>query len=651
MFPPRLRERLSATLLSCFAIANAAPDADRPPFVMEKGGVYGIPWGAGNYQWPKQMFWDSVPQIREKHYEMTLGADGLTNEGRVPVMSCVAWGYEYTAARGGDTALGFGDMSQQPGWGAWGRWIAPRADKYLARDWDGKILYPHGGYITPLMPLDTADWPPGIVDATYGDWAGWKLGTLANEVHIRGFYAADFVVGLYGGNHDFHPRVMDDFERWSGQPVPGTTISERASHIRTKRWASWNDFKAHRFARFYARTAEIIRSSGREPLVGGQILPHAASMRGLGNDFRIYLQHLPAKNWFFQVELQADEGRPVKDYWEAATDMGAHAARAPEFPFGAHMDAAQSNFWNSVRNNNRKDTAWGTAYLRHAWLSVGWTHHAMTDGSVSRSPRAFQRAYWDAGWIDSGLVALVRSRIPRHPFGPAFYYSTDLERQTEDTGLNNFWWWFEPKVSSWRLKGVPGGYFVSDSALANLRPENRPSGWFVYVDNLGKTHLKPEERARLEAIAPILTEAMVRDSCPLSFEGDSLGGYAFIDQKGSVIVVVSNVGESQVAGALRFAKVENGSYLVRELPAGRLSGLDISGNKGAFPLTLAGRETRVFEIEALRELGRKNLVPWTGAPYRALAPPGILRPAGDRLDALGRRSPDGAKLRWSAPPP
>lgn len=627
------------------------PNADYPPFMTERNGVSDIPWGAGNYTWPQQLFWEGIPDLNNHHLqEMINGAAGMEAQGKVPIMSCVAWGYEFTAATGGDPELGFGDKSRDSGWAQWGEWLSARKDKYLAQDWEGKIIYPHAGYVTPMMPLDSVDWPAGIQNATFGDFAGIKIGSLANKIHSRGFYAADFVVGLYGGNHDFHPRVIDDFERWAGVDVPGANVAERAAVIKASYWSLYNDFKSDRFARFYARAAETIRAAGREPLVGGQILPHAASVRGTGNDFRIYLKHLPARNWYFSVELQSDEGRPVPPYWNASSNMGGHAARAPEFPMGAHMDAWQSNFVNAVKNAG-KDMDWARKYLKHAWLSVGWTHVANTDGTVRRAPMAFNRAYWDAGAVDTPIVALVRKHVPRHPFGPALYYSTDLERQSEATGNPNFYYWFEPKAVSWRLKGVPVGYFVSDSSLPRLKPENRPSGWFVYVDNLGKTRLKPEERARLEAIAPILTESDIADSCPVSFRGDSLGGFAYIDQEGSVVVLVSNSSERSVTGAVRFAKVEDGRYEVRDLLEGHSWVLGVAGNRGEFVDTWAPRETRAFSIPGLRELGRKDLVPWNGPVPDWPVATGPGRAKGWRLDILGRRFDRRPSMLWSAPIP
>jgi len=642
----------SARAMDLPAHDRPGPDADHPPFVTEHNGVFQMPWGGGGYRWPEQLFWEDMSQIGDKYNEMVQSSDGVDADGKVPAMSSVAWGYEYTAATGGDGAQGLSDMSREEGWRLYGPWLEARKDKYFAQDWDGKIVYPSAGYVTPLMPLDREDWPAGIENATFGDFAGERLGRLANRIHLRGMFAADFVVGLYGGNHDFHPRVIDDFERWAGVRVPGATVTERAGVIKARYWSRYDDFKCDRMARFYARFAETVRSSGREPVVGGQILPHAASVRGTGNDFRIYARKLPPRNWFFQVETQSDGGRPVPAYWVAATNMGGHAARAPMFPLGAHMDAYAPAFRDAVAGGGH-DEAWGRLYMKHAWLSVGWTHVANLDGSVRRAPQSFQRGYWDLGGIDTPIVALVREHIPRHPFGPAFYYSTDLERQSEGTGNPNFYYWFEPKVYAWRNQGIPSGYFVSDTALDGLAKDtaNWPSGWFVYVDNLGLTRFSDAERKRLEAIAPILSEKDVRDSCPLSFSGDSLGGFGFLDQDGSVVVVVSNASSRAVAGGLEFARVVDSTYQIRELLGPVDTRLRVAGGRATFHLTLAARETRVFEIPGLRERGKARLVP----PGRPLAPlpkgAGILRPDGKRLDALGRRNPSGPGLGWSAPEP
>jgi hypothetical protein len=97
---------------------------------------------------------------------------------------------------------------------------------------------------------------------------------------------------------------------------------------------------------------------------------------------------------------------------------------------------------------------------------------------------------------------------------------------------------------------------------------------------------------------------------------------------------------------MRFAKVEDGIYAVRELLTGDTTTLTISGNKGRIPMTWKARDTRVFEIPALREKGRKNLLPGDRPASASL---GIYRPDGKRIDILGRSVSTAPKLMWSAP--
>lgn len=624
------------------------PNRDLPPFTREKNGIFDTPWGAANFQWPEKMFWENSEELPEKLSDMVASADGIEGEGKVPLLSAVAWGFELTAALGGEPTLGFQDMSETPGWKQWGEWVSARKDKYLAKNWEDKDLHPHAGYISFLMPLDSADWPEGIRNATYGDWAGIKLGTLANKVNARGIFAADFIVGLYGTYYDYNQRNIDDFSRWSGIEIPEGTVAERVKAMSGTTWPRWHDFEADRFARFYARVAETIRKGGREPLVGGQILPYAPVGRLLGNDFRIYLQHLPARNWYFQVELQSDVDRPVPPYWTASTNLGGHTGRVPDFPFGAHMDADQNEFWTSVESNNMQDSAWGWKYLKHAWLSVGWTHVAATGGGVQRAACAFQRGYWDQGDIDSTIVGLVRSIIPRHPFGPAFYYSTDLERKSEQNSNPDFTWWFDQNTTRLRRAGAASAYFVSDTALDRMDSADYPSGWYVFQDNEGVASLSSQERARLEKIAPIYDYAKPRTQGPLVFETDSTGGFAFIDQLGRVVVVVSNESVSDIrAAVLSFSAVENGDYKVQELLARRDTTLSVAGNSARFAIPLAARETRVFAIDGLRQLGRGHLVQST-TPRPQVVNGNRNMP---RRDALGRQRADPAKFLWTAPAP
>lgn len=599
---------------------------------MEKNGVFNNPWGAGHSYTPAKMFWEELPIVKDKLYEMRLSSEGSIKNGLVPSMSLVSWGYEYTAATGGNAATGIADMSQEPGWKQWGEWVTARKDKYVALDWDGKVYFPGAGYITPLMPLDQEDWPEGITDATYGDWVGVKLGKLANHIHCSGLFAADFWVGLYGGHHDFHPRVIDAFAKWANVTIPAGTVRERADYIIKNHMPLMFDFRADRFARFYARLAETIRSSGNEPLVGGQMLPDAALTRHYGNDFRIYLQHLPAKNWYFQLELQSDGSRQIQSYFKSAISMGTYSSREPDMQLGAQMDATTNEFWDAVKNAKYTE-AEGWLHLKHQWLTVGFTHVLNRDGSVRRAVSAFQRSYWDAGTVDSNWMKILYDHIPRHPFGPAVYYSSDLERQSENSGNPNFYWWVNAKSLGWTEKGIPMGYYAADVALDKITTANKPTGWLVYVDNLNQTKFKDAEKNKLLAIAPIIDETNFKESTPIYFEGDSLGGYSFVDQQGRVVIVVSNRGFKEVKGNMVIHLVKPGNYTMKELFSKSTQTLRIPSSGLSVPITIAGRETQVFEIPGLCLADRACPEP---SPLKATAKPLSSQTPHSSFDLLGR---------------
>lgn len=136
------------------------PSADRPVLLFEKNGVFGQPWGAAGSAWPQQLFWNNVEDNNNHHLqEMINDASGIEASGLVPVLGCVAWGYEYTSATGGDSAnlSSTPDFSNIGGWKQWGEWMKDSSRvKYYSTNWKGKV---EPGYITPLMPMKPDDWP------------------------------------------------------------------------------------------------------------------------------------------------------------------------------------------------------------------------------------------------------------------------------------------------------------------------------------------------------------------------------------------------------------------------------------------------------------------------------------------------------------
>jgi len=487
--------------------APAGPSADRPVYQMEVNGVSTSPWGAGFYAWPKQLFWQNVEELATSALgEMRASAAGWESGGLVPVIGCVGWGYEYYVATGQDpNNNGYSDYSNVGGWGQWGQFMKNHP-KYQSTNNSG-VAEP--GYFTPMMPMDPADWPndwtspagwiapSGWVNGKptttvpYAQWLGIRLAQLGLYVGARGIYCADYVVGLeWGDLVDFNQRVIDDFAKWANVTIPSGTIAAQADYIGKNHKRLYNDFRGSRFAQFYGSTAQNLHDNGKSPMVGGQLPADPAIARCYGDDIRLFIHSpdgVPAQYHFFNLELQADFLRPAGDYWLSSIHTGATASWEPDMPLGSVMDAADGDgSFAAALANAGHDAAWGAKHIRHQWLSAGWAHIAGRDGTVRRAIRAFTRSYWDAGTPPANEVALIFGHIPRHPFGPAFYYSSAIMRSFEVGNGAGQWapFWrlireIEPLYNSdaniGRAAGLCTGYFVSDVGFQKLKPADFPS--------------------------------------------------------------------------------------------------------------------------------------------------------------------------------
>ncbi|MBK9393272.1 MAG: hypothetical protein IPN40_05025 [Uliginosibacterium sp.] len=610
----------------------------------EYGGVLGQPWGAAGFAWPPQLFWNNVPKMNSHSLnEMRAVAVGVESSKRVPILGCVAWGYEYPAAIG----TGSPDNSNEGGWKEWGQWMKNHPQYYATQWWDetdARYKPPEAGYVTPMMPMEAADWPTewlppagwvapaGWVNnkpasrISYGQWLGVRLAQLALQVGCRGMYCADYVVDLeWGDAIDYNPRVVDDFAAWAKITIPPGTVGARADVIQTNHKSKWFDYKCTKFAEFYGSMAKNLIANGKVPLVGGQTFaPHK---RGAGLDPRILIESsagVAGKYYYFNIELQADELRPPKEYWRCSIAVGATAAREPDILFGGHMDTVggQGSFDRSVKNAGH-DTAWGLKVITQQWLSVGWTHIADRKGVVRRAIGSMIRSYWDAGTTPQTENDLILQHIPRHPFGPAVYYSVAIERTFENVNGkygNNHWFCLEKSeremlplkagVRRGDLRGFCTGYWVSDVGINALKPADYPSAWIVYDSD----KLPAAERSRLAAIAPIIDPeknfAAAAEQLwalgPVRVSQDSnqcLNCLAFVDQRGSVIIMVSNTLETAGSGSLMFTNVSNGKFTCWGLLGTGNATLTTVGNKGSIAVSVPARGTIVYEIPGLKWLG------------------------------------------------
>jgi hypothetical protein len=618
--------------------------ADRPVFLYERNGVMGQPWGAAGNSWPEQLFWNNVPANNNHHLqEMKNAAKGIESDGRVPQLGSVAWGYEYRAATGGDTSSisPLPDMSKVGGWKQWGEWMKdPNHVKYHSTNWYGST---EPGYVTPIMPMDPADWPSEWVappnwispkewvdnkpvsTISYGQWIGNRLSQLALWTDNRGIYCADYVVGLtWGDAIDYNERVVDNFAAWAGVEIPQGTISQRANYIQYNYKSDWFDYKCARFAEFYCSMGQNLLDNGKTPLIGGQTL---GLTRDSGNDFRIYIQGkngsmtLPGRYWFFNLELQSDDLRTPHLNWESSIRMGVLASREPDMQLGAQLNAfgGQGSFDNALKNAGR-DKAWGQNHITQQWLSVGWTHILDRNGLVRRAPMSFMRSYWDAGKTPNEEFELLLKYIPRKPFGPALYYSVAIERQFEKGHgkYSNSWYMCFEKflrelspiqhaTRQGSLRGAFSGFYVSDASIDHLKPADYPAAWIVYDSD----SLPDDERIKLEAIAPIIdpdkslsnAAKQLFPLCPVYIEQDTsecLNGLAFVDQNKSVIILVSNSKEKDAKGTLVFQHVSNGTFNCKGIIGLPDTALTITDSTGSIQINLPPRSNGVYEIPGLK---------------------------------------------------
>ncbi|MBK9989933.1 MAG: hypothetical protein IPP19_04125 [Verrucomicrobia bacterium] len=599
--------------------ATVGINADRPPFMTERNGAFRQAWGGGGH-WPQQLFWEDASIYKTSWNDMVVDADSIDSGGLAPAIGCVAWGFDLILGNGGDAANGIADYSAKPEFKRYSDWMNARKDDYFAVDAEGKIAYPGQGYISFGMPMLPADISNGAASQTFGEWAGERVGKLALNIHCRSLIGADGFIGL---NYftDSHPRLINAFEKWANVTVPGNTVAERSSYI-TKNFATeWWDFAAHNQSTFFVTAAKTILAGGRVPLVGGQYPNIPAIARFFGDDPLIWAQHIDPKYLFFYVENQSAGDRDTPPQWTSVASLGATASRCPDVAIGAFVDADQQDYWGAVERA-KLSRADGYKYLKHVWLSSAWAHVANSNGSVRRAAQVMVRSYWDAGGVDADMVQTYLAHIPKHPFGPALYYSLAIERSFEappppNTDTPNYYYqhWYilqniatptntvnYPQIGS--TQGINIGYWVGDTVdISKLAAADIPSAWLVY--NLDR--LPAAEKSRLQAIAPVIDPrvdpAAVLAAGPVRVKGSGLNCLAFVDQSGSVIVLVSNVNPTSTTGSLEFTKVGNGTFSCKGLLGTPNAALTVANNAGSFPITVAERDTVVFEIPGLKWIG------------------------------------------------
>jgi hypothetical protein len=152
---------------------------------------------------------------------------------------------------------------------------------------------------------------------------------------------------------------------------------------------------------------------------------------------------------------------------------------------------------------------------------------------------------------------------------------------------------------------------------STLKAADIPSAWLLHDAN----RLPAGELAKLQAVAPVYDILLPQGSTqggssalsgadlaltagPVHAAGTGLNMLAFIDQNGSIILMVTNQdGTDQNAGALVFNDVSNGSFNLLGLLGTSSTAMTVVNNTATVPISVAAYDTVVYEIPALKWIG------------------------------------------------
>ena len=590
------------------------------PFV---SGIYGQSWGSSPGLIFNNLFWQ-VGKNFTNSSTMTAArqyADKLTSSGIVPASGAQRWEDTYEAARPAAAYRNEPSWINNDRWNlnlpnspeaqAWVQWQGARTNLFMMasdggsvgadfRAWGG-----NWGHISPLMPLAQADWPPGIQNATYGDWFAYRWGQTTQLSGAYGIMLSDFTDSqpvapsyLVG----FNPELIDKFQATIGQTIPGGSVAQRAAYINAHFVAQWNDFLGNGYGRFFGALASRLRSgTGHQPLVINQCGQWASARRFQGIDNYIISHNIPSANyvclWEDQTMQMGRSGLPM--IWGIG-GMVLAAARDPDIRNGGNLSAddsafwqAASAFWGNLSASDQHER--GLKELKRNWLETAWSHIATRQGTVRRALAFMSRDYWDGGNLDPTVQRLIQTVIPTRPFGYAVYYSMTAERMKEaeipQAGINATYM-HPDKLLAFKQGGGAVGYYVSNAALYSLQSAAKPAAWIVLDP------LPPDETAKLQSIAPVLTSlggALSYQNAPLSYSS-GVTGMGFYDQNNRLIVTVENPSSQGLNASVTLRNLPDGNYVATDLFTNSQTWFTVKNWKAQFPVTITRWDTRVLAI-------------------------------------------------------
>jgi hypothetical protein len=590
------------------------------PFV---SSVYQISWGASPGLAPANLFWQSGSNFTNTQTMANAksASSGLTAQGIVPASGTQRWEDTYEASLPasqfpGEPSWINDDRQQiinQPEFKAWAAWEKAHQNLFMVANDGGQVATEYRawkgswGHISPLMPLAKADWPPGVTNATYGDWYAYRWGQTAAKSGAYAIQLSDFSDSQPSQPswlEGFNPQLTTAFATFIGRAIPGTTVAQKAAFINAHYAPQWNDFLSNGYAKFYKVLATRLGgATGQVGLVIDQCGMWPSARRFYGVDEQIMAGTVGAANYICLWDDQTMQvGRSGESMIWGIGGMVLAAAREPNIRNGANLSADDDQFWQATANfwpnlSTADQHERGLRELKRAWLETAWSQIATRQGTTRRAMAFMSRDYWDGGSIDATVARLIRTVVPTRPFGFALYYSTAAERAMEAgvpaSGDLNATYMNPDILTNFKNGGGAVNYYVATAGLAKLQAASKPAAWLVLDGTLLATEMNS-----LKAIAPVLTSLSAAKNfanAPLAYSA-GLTGTGFYDQNSRLIVTATNQDAATLSGKITLKTLPAGAYVATDLFTGATIKFTVTIASGAMPVTVARWDTRVFSI-------------------------------------------------------
>ena len=590
------------------------------PFV---SSVYQISWGSSPSLSPGNLFWQSGSNFTNAQTmaNAKIASGALTAQGVVPASGSQRWEDTYEASLPaslfpGEPSWINDDRQQiagQPEFTAWAAWEQAHQNLFMVgadggvessdyRPWGGSW-----GHISPLMPLSVADAPPGMANATYGDWYAYRWGQTAYLSGAYGIQLSDFSDSQPSQPswvEGFNPEITAAFSAMIHVTIPGTTVAQKAAYINANLTTAWNDYLAVGYAKFfYALSTQLSFNTGQAGLVIDQCGMWPSARRFYGIDQTTIASIVGGPNYICIWDDQTMQvGRSGESMIWGIGGMVLAAAREPDVRNGGNLSADDDQFWQAAANfwptlSAADQHERGLKELKRAWLETAWSQIATRQGTSRRALAFMSRDYWDGGSLDPQLRTLVQTIVPTKPFGFALYYSTAAERQVEATvpasqDLNATY--MNPDIlMNFKNGGGAVDYYVATPGLASLQATSKPAAWLVLDGKLSTVELNA-----LKAVAPVLTSLSAAKSfanAPLTYSA-GLTGIGFYDQNNRLIVTVTNQGAATVSGKVTLKTLAAGTYVATDLYTNAAVRFTVASGSGILPAAVTRWDTRAFAI-------------------------------------------------------